>query len=157
MPLSDYERPLNNPRLWRGLSTTDSRILAAAIDAQLLPPGRAHFYVPVGHRAGLPQLEAPPQDTGSPADATYRRIDLVLVGDGPPLIVEIKPSAAYVALGQVLSYTHLAARQWPELARALPAILTDGHDPALSPLAAEQGIRIIETDPGRYVPLPRPT
>lgn len=72
-------------------------------------------------------------------------------------LIEIKPNAGYVALGQVLTYTwnwnrHYGAR-WP----AEPAILTDLPRPYLVDMAPDFGIHIISL--GRLIvePPPYPT
>lgn len=169
----------------RGLGPADSLILRHAIAANLFDP--RHFYlaplvpwtppeVPLGEDDPSNNLlqcpDAPLQPDGIVNGEMMRKWrDTPEVAPLPPdaagrgpypklpanLIVEIKPNAGYVALGQVLCY-HFAwmehyGEDWP----LSPAILTDLPRPYLPRLAHAYGVSIFALGHLIVEPPPWPT
>jgi len=64
---------------------------------------------------------------------TQSKIDVVARRGAYNYIIEVKPSAGYSALGQVLAYRHLAISTLPELTDPILIILSDWwrRDPSL--------------------------
>lgn len=154
---SSYLGSLANPRSWRGLSQLDSEILTRHLASGGFKPDAVWFYVPLGtgqdeHRQYTPTDPRPPE-----AEPSFKRADIVAAFPDAVYIVEIKPAASYVALGQITLYTDLAREQWPELADALPAVLTDALDPDARASYEASGIRVLELPGARHTPLGRPT
>jgi len=94
-----------------------------------------------------PEVAPPAPETPTPRYPTYP----------PGLIVEVKPNAGYVALGQVITY-HWAwqrhfGRDWP----MQPAILTDLPRPYMPDLCHDLGISLIALGDLIVEPPPWPT
>lgn len=79
------------------------------------------------HVGSLPPLPADlPEYLQRDAQALYPcKIDAVMYSPQETLIVEVKPRASTYAIGQVLSYTNLFHRDFPEHPRPTPCIITD--------------------------------
>jgi hypothetical protein len=155
--LADYAWPVEDLRNAPGLGRNDRAILAAHLDRGLWKPQRAYAYVPVGP---IPQPDAnttDPDPLRAVAETYARRIDLVVWIDDHPYVVEIKPAAAYVAFGQAVHYTREARFEYPELANAYPAVLTDTADPAICPTCHSFAVTIWALNEWPYTPTGYPT
>lgn len=141
---------------YHGLTATDSAILAEHL--RLLPPEPRRLWtcVPCGScPAGL--AGATPTDPTCPKASRYfKRLDAVLQSRGGHMLAEVKPSASYRALGQILTYRHLTRQQWPELAHAAAAIMTDAADPDIIDLAHSLGVMVLQLPDHVYVPRQSP-
>lgn len=145
------------PQTWRGLSAADIDILTYHADDFGAAQQTPYFAVPCWNPQTDPLAALGPDHAAYLCACCARRCDLIVHGPQGWSIIEIKPSAAYVALGQVQMYGHLLPLVWPELSAAGLVVATDAPDPALSDLYAMAGIRVLSI-PGRtYNPLPRPT
>lgn len=88
--------------------------------------GKYQYDVLVGHGLTLDPAKYEENILVMTRAITKKRIDVVILTKDIIWIVEIKPNAAMSALGQVLGYTKLYARDFPSETRPLrPMILTD--------------------------------
>lgn len=133
------------PRHWQGIGGADAAILAvwlAAVGDEV-----AEFHtdvlcgaVPVAESEGLdPELD---RLIGS---MNPLRMDLVARWRDAWWVVEIKPDAGYIALGQVMTYWYYAPLCYLELVGCGAAVLTDRVQPVIEPVFRANGITIIET------------
>lgn len=74
------------------------------------------------------------------------RIDAVLFYPNRTHIIEIKPHAGIVAIGQVLGYSLLYHREYPHHPKPTPTILTDTALPDTPWLCRNLGILLIQLD-----------
>jgi hypothetical protein len=72
------------------------------------------------------------------------RIDAVVEVDGAWWVVEVKPDAGYVGLGQVLAYGFYAPFTYRELEGCGLAVVTDAVQPAIGPVYAQHGVSVWE-------------
>lgn len=143
--LVDYECPLKHVHVWRGLSGDEKRIVKGHLATTLRGATSVCCRVQVG---SVPYWQASEVEwrRDLELEALYRkRIDLVFQDDEAWWIVEVKPRASYVALGQVLFYTWHARREYRELALARSMILTDRADDDLPPLCGMYDVRLVQT------------
>lgn len=119
------------PPTHAGLGDKDRRIWNEHLRKQTIVPVRVWWNQVVG---SLPEWA---QDVQSPTlrawvEATYRKRPDVVIDNGQTLwVCELKPFASYIALGQALMYSILAAAMPEPIAPIVPAILTDDPDPDL--------------------------
>lgn len=79
------------------------------------------------------------------AGLTRKRIDVVAISDGNYWVIEVKPFASMLALGQVISYARMFALEFAQTARVIPVIVCDKVDPDLVDEFKEMGVLVIET------------
>ncbi len=154
--LRGYRADLGNRRSWKGLYGDDLALLSKHVKAGLFVPDELFCYVGCG---ALPEGLSDVYSGGrwQKLTETYlKRCDVVArFGDGW-CVVEIKPSAGYVALGQVLTYGRLCRARYPVLRRCRLGIVTDREDPDVTPLFAEHQITIWRLPDVPFVPLGMP-
>jgi len=80
--------------------------------------------------------------------ATKKRIDVVGRTGQNWIIIEVKPRAGIVALGQAIFYTWAFLREVEILGEIQGAVVTDSADPDLVPLFDELGIVVFEVGRG---------
>ena len=73
-----------------------------------------------------------------------KRIDVIGYQAPDWHIIELKPSAGMIALGQIIVYTTCIAEQLPALAKIKGRIITDKADPDMKPIAASHNITVTE-------------
>ena len=147
----------DHPRSWKGLSPEDRALFRAHLQAETFATGPIYFHIPCG-TAPAAALDFSRQ-TGIPGQHQlyFKRCDLVANIDGRWHVLELKPAAGYVALGQALSYHALLCAAHPELRSARPGVLTDAADPDLLPVYTALHVRLFGLADSTYEPLGRPT
>lgn len=80
------------------------------------------------------------------AGLTRKRIDVVAFADGNYWVIEVKPYASMLALGQVISYARLFALQYDIRGRVIPVIVCDTVDADLIDEFQEMGIMVLVND-----------
>jgi len=80
------------------------------------------------------------------AGLTRKRIDVVALSGGNYWVIEVKPYASMLALGQVISYARLFALQHAVRGRVIPVIVCDAIDTDLIDEFAEMGIMVLVND-----------
>ena len=145
------------PSTWTRIAAADKSILQAHIAAGRLQPSTLAVNLPIGTipleiAARLAELDMPDQL------ANYaKRIDAFALTPTAARLIEIKPSASYVALGQALEYHDLLAERYPDAANATPTVLTNAADPDARRSFDRRAVELIEIPGQRFVPLGRPT
>lgn len=82
------------------------------------------------------------------AGLTRKRIDVVALCRGIHWVVEVKPYANYVALGQALTYRRLFLQEYrPELG-ALGVVVCNDYDVDMIELCLGSGVMLIQTGKG---------
>lgn len=75
-----------------------------------------------------------------------KRIDVVASVGGGLWIIEIKPYASMAALGQILTYTRLFAREYNSPGKIIPVIVCDVCDEDLLDGIDELGVMVLVND-----------
>lgn len=78
------------------------------------------------------------------AECSALRIDALVYGEGRWQILELKPSAGYTAMGQVLTYAYYAVLRAPALAGARLVVVTDHLQEVLRPVYKLHGVECDE-------------
>lgn len=74
---------------------------------------------------------------------TRKRIDVVAISGGNFWVIEVKPYASMLALGQVISYARMFALQFEIKQRVIPVIVCDSLDQDLADEFEEMGILVL--------------
>jgi len=77
---------------------------------------------------------------------TRKRIDAVCRVAGGYMVVEVKPYANMVALGQALTYSRLFRQEYEPVGGVLPVIVCDGVDQDLIDEFDELGVLVLVND-----------
>lgn len=77
---------------------------------------------------------------------TRKRIDVVCKVGGGYWVVEVKPYASMLAIGQVISYTRLFALEYAAGGQIIPVIVCDAFDEDLVDEFDELGVLVLMND-----------
>jgi len=80
------------------------------------------------------------------AGVTRKRIDVVCSVAGGFWVVEIKPMASMLAIGQVISYSRLFALEYAPGGEIIPVIVCDSYDEDLVDEFDELGVLVLMND-----------
>jgi len=80
------------------------------------------------------------------AGVTRKRIDVVCSVAGGFWVVEIKPRASMLAIGQVISYVRLFAIEYRVSGQVIPVIVCDSYDEDLVDEFDELGVLVLMND-----------
>ena len=142
--LQEYRRDLGSGNMLKGLGPEDRAIMTELLRFELSRGWQYYSCVPVGACA-VEGYEGSGVGSRRQLEQMYCKIiDVVIYTGWEWWVCEVKPSASYVALGQVLTYRWLAARKFEELVRARAVVLTDVVDPDVNDLFGSQGVLVIE-------------
>lgn len=100
------------------------------------------YDVHVGSALGLPPGMAG-AEAARMASIGQKRIDAVCRVNGLLWVVEIKPYANYVALGQILAYRWLFWRDYVEEGEAIGVVVCDAYDTDLGSEFRSNGVTVI--------------
>lgn len=103
------------------------------------------YDVRVGQAVLLP-VGADDRDRRIAAGLTRKRIDVVCSVGGGFWVVEIKPYASMLAVGQVISYSRLFAIEYTVPGQVIPVIVCDSYDEDLLDEFDELGILVLMND-----------
>lgn len=103
------------------------------------------YDVRVGQAVALEE-DASDMEKRIAAGLTRKRIDVVAISGGNYWVIEVKPYASMLALGQVISYARLFALQYEVRGRVIPVIVCDSVDQDLLDEFKEMGIMVLEND-----------
>jgi len=129
---------------WRGLSANDRTLLAAHVSAKNTNIQALHTDVPVG---------VVPADHATWATDWHRqrwlqihplRIDAVTHDNTGWTILECKPDAGYVALGQLLTYSFWAAKCIKALRGCRVGVITDRCQASILPVYKRHNVHVFE-------------
>jgi len=100
-------------------------------------------------RVGLPvflEVGASDREKRIAAGLTRKRIDVVCSVGGGYWVVEIKPYASMLAVGQVISYSRLFALEYAPGGQIIPVIVCDAYDEDLVDEFDELGVLVLQND-----------
>lgn len=80
------------------------------------------------------------------AGVSRKRIDVVCLVDSDFWVVEVKPYASMLAVGQVISYARLFAKEYLRSGRVMPVIVCDNKDEDLLDGFGELGILVLTNE-----------
>ena len=80
--------------------------------------------------------------------STRKRIDIVARRGNDYWIIEAKPKAGVVALGQALYYAEAFKAEFKPTASVVPAVVTDRVDPDVRPIFDRYGVVVFEVGVG---------
>lgn len=136
------------------MGAKDRLILQAMLDNGFVNPERMWFNEVVGNFDAAVR-DALPENLREWFERTYsKRPDVILEENGILFVVEVKPYASYVALGQALLYLHHTAVKLDPPRLVQPLVLTDVVDPDFVPVAAIHAVEFRQL--GEFVE-PRPS
>lgn len=75
-----------------------------------------------------------------------KRIDVLLAFPDETAVIEVKPWAGTTAIGQVITYTLLVHKFFPDLVKPFPCIITDTAQPDIPEIASSLHIVLLELD-----------
>lgn len=137
--------PLGRRRRFPGLGRNDTTILADALDKGIIAPDCMWTSVPCGCCPDWSNGRFFRDDLNQIDSIHRKRIDLIFKTGAALHLVEVKPHASYVALGQVLMYAALWKLDNPELPFAQVSILTDQPDRDLPRVIPQFGVTLLQT------------
>lgn len=80
------------------------------------------------------------------AGVSRKRIDVVCLVSGSFWVIEVKPMASMLAVGQIINYARLFAKEYMRTGRVVPVIVCDQIDEDLVDGYAELGILVIRNE-----------
>ncbi len=138
--------PVTHRGRWPGLTAIDGAIFEAFVIANQESIQEIYTDVPCGLCALPPEWMR--NDAGRrQLEAIYPlRIDAIVKAGGIWHVVEVKPDAGYGSLGQVLTYIYWAKLTCPDLAEAMPCVVTDRVQDAVKPVFEQLNVTVFEVD-----------
>lgn len=103
------------------------------------------YDVRVGQAVLLP-VGASNRERRIAAGLTRKRIDVVCSVGGGFWVVEVKPYASMLAVGQVISYVRLFAIEYTVPGQIIPVIVCDNYDNDLLDEFDELGVLVLKND-----------
>lgn len=128
------------------LSPPDTELWTRFIKANPDYAQLAYYDLPVGTIDGFDGQETNGWQERHIFKSYSKRIDVTILHDTHCQIIEVKPHAGYIALGQILMYAHCIKDLLPTGTPIIATILTDKADPDLIVLADDLDVQIIELD-----------
>ena len=138
------KRDLDRPRHWRGLAMADKALLAIWVRDYREDVGELHTDVVCGL---VPVLEGELDSPANRADVQALhplRIDACAWFKGEWWILEVKPAAGHMALGQILSYGVWGPRGNYRLDKARRGIVTDVAQDSIRSVCEKYGVTVFE-------------
>lgn len=120
----------------------DTAVWSKYLASPLVPIKELWYDVHVGAPVRIP-AEASDMDRRIAAGISRKRIDVVCRVGGGFWIVEVKPRANMVALGQVLTYSRLFVQDYSPRGEVWPVIVCDSADEDLVSQFDELGVAVI--------------
>jgi len=143
-PIGDCRRDPKRPRGWRGLSAGDTALLVKWLLDEAPSDVDLYTDVPCGTEVDLDGTDVPAWLGSMAAAVSCLRIDAVTFFDGAWSLIELKPSAGYTAMGQVLTYGYYAPLRAPGLAGARLLVVTDRLQDVCRPVYKRYGVAVCE-------------
>ncbi len=135
-------RDLRSLRHWRGLSADDATLLWSWVDRVRPTLSALHTDVRCGWVPCADTLASGGCLAGISEGSHGLRVDAVARVSGKWWVIECKPDAGYVALGQLLTYRHYLRGLMNGLGEWGLGVVTDEPQGALVPVFREFGIPV---------------
>lgn len=136
--------PLLRPH-YPHLLAEDNAVWSKFIDQNIGRLQEVWYDVRVGQPVKLHE-DASDMEKKIAAGLTRKRIDVVALSGGDYWVIEIKPYASMLALGQVMTYARLFALQYEVTGRVIPVIVCDTIDADLIEEFMEMGVMVLVND-----------
>ncbi|MBA7534302.1 hypothetical protein ES705_26548 [subsurface metagenome] len=120
----------------------DTEVWTKYLQSPLVPIKELWYDVHVGAGIRIP-AEASDMEKRIAAGITRKRIDVVAAVGGGFWVIEVKPRANMVALGQVISYTRLFVKEYAPRGEVWPVIVCDSADEDLVAEFDELGVAVV--------------
>jgi len=124
--LGKSQKPIVMPT-YPHMLAEDTAVWSRYLESPVLPIKEVWYDVHVGHAVLLP-VGAPDIDQRIARGITRKRIDVICRVDSVLWVVEIKPYASMLALGQVLSYTRMFVEEFRPAGEVASVIVCDSVD-----------------------------
>lgn len=141
---SETRRDIDYPRSWLGLSADDRCLLQAFLAERREEVQELHTDVAVGLCPGDEDTYETEWMRAYSFKVHPLRIDAVVGFGCGWRVLEMKPDAGYVALGQILCYLFFARLGLPELEPLEGMVVTNRVQGCIAPVFAAQGITVVE-------------
>jgi len=130
-------------RRYPHMSSSDCKIWSRALSLGLVCFDRYEYDVCLGGKAAA---KVPHEHELKPMwdSLCKKRIDVIGWTGKEATIIEVKPSAGFAALGQILGYAWLWTREHPDVTTARPIIVCDYLDEDLPEFFAHLGISVLQ-------------
>jgi len=122
----------------------DTAIWTAYLSSPIVPIKAVWYDVHVGGVL-LPVQQGDELGLRIASGITRKRIDVVAQVGGGYWVVEIKPEAGFLALGQVCVYTRLFIEEYRPNGEVMPVIVCNKADPDILPDFDSAGVGVIVT------------
>jgi len=123
----------------------DTEVWSKYLSAPIVPIKEVWYDVRVGKPVQLP-AEASPMELRIAAGLTRKRIDVVAAVGGGFWVIEVKPVASMLALGQILSYRTLFVQEYAVDGEVWPVVVCDSIDEDLVDEFGMLGVALIVND-----------
>lgn len=123
----------------------DTAVWTKYLKSPLVPLKEVWYDVHVGGAVPLP-AGASDMDRRIASALTRKRIDVVARVGGGYWVIEVKPFASMLALGQVLSYHRLFVREYRVDGETWPVIVCDSADDDLLDEFDAAGVGVVAND-----------
>lgn len=143
-PFVDCRRDARRPRQWRGLSAADVALVVAWLAVRDLGELELYTDVTCGVAVELDGAVEPEWLASMAAECSALRIDVIVREAGSWFVIEVKPSAGYTAMGQVLTYGYYAPLRAAALAGARLGVITDRLQEVCRPVYARHDVHVWE-------------
>lgn len=141
---SSTRRDLDKPRDWRGLTGSDAAILWCWVDARRSEIREFHTDVELGSVPSWVFSIEDPALRRQACSAHPLRADACVLSQEGWLLLEVKPNAGYVALGQLLTYLFYAPLCCEQLVGCRAGVVTNAVQPCIAPVYKHFGVDIFE-------------
>lgn len=135
------QRPVVMPT-YPHMLAEDTEVWSKYLASPLVPIRELWYDVHVG--AGIPlPADASDMDKRIAAGISRKRIDVVAAIGGGFWVIEVKPRANMVALGQIITYSRLFMLEYAPTGEVWPVIVCDNADDDLLDEFDELGVAVI--------------
>lgn len=137
-------RDPKRPGTWRGLGLNDVALLSAWVTSVGGDLHGLYTDVPLGLVPDVDPAEWDGRHQRIVNEKHPLRVDAVAFIGGRWLVIEVKPDAGYVALGQVLTYVYWARASVDLLADSAPMVVTDQVQEVVRPVYQVHRVLVAE-------------
>ncbi len=141
---AETERDLDFPRSWLGLSADDRCLLQAFLAANREDVVELHTDVAVGLCPGDEEVYPSEWSRAYSLKVHPLRVDAVVQFREGWRVLEMKPDAGYVALGQILCYLFFSRLGFSELEPLEGIVVTNRCQGCVLPVFEQEGITVAE-------------
>lgn len=135
------QKPVVMPR-YTHMMTEDTLVWTKFLESGAFQLNEVWYDVHVGHSV-LSGFSPNSVEQRVADGVTRKRIDVVASVGGGHWVIEVKPHASMYALGQVITYARLFAKEYVTKGEVIPVIVADTYDEDLVEQFDEMGVLVI--------------